>query len=84
MQTRIPATSAPPRDTASETTTLDGIIRDHVPTYALWHGWRWAARHFGVFRHILWRFLKRGHLGRSLHGAVIKNVGDDPGTIAAG
>ena len=31
----------------------------------------------------MWRFSERGHLGRSLLGAVIKTVRDDPGAIAA-
>ena len=83
MQTKTPATPGPPKDTALETTTLDGAIRDHVRTYALWHGWRRAARHFGVSRHRMWHFLERGHLGRSLPGAVIRTVRDYPGAIAA-
>ena len=82
MQTRPPATPDPTQDTASETTTLDGAIRDHVLTYALRHGWPRAARHFGASRHILWRFLERGHLGRERPRAVIKAVSDDPCAVA--
>ncbi|MDE2780750.1 MAG: helix-turn-helix domain-containing protein [Chloroflexota bacterium] len=83
MQTKTPATPGPPKDTALETTTLDGAIRDHVRTYALWHGRPQAARRFGVSRHTLWRFLERGHLGRSLPRSVVRTVGDASGAVAA-
>ena len=83
MQTRIPETPEPPRNTGVENPTLNGAIRDYVRTYALWHGRPQAAGHFGVSRHTLWRFLEREHLGRSLPRTVIKTVGDDPDAIAA-
>ncbi|MDE2844075.1 MAG: hypothetical protein OXN21_11925 [Chloroflexota bacterium] len=43
---------------------LEDAIRAHVPTYDLWQGWPWAARHFSVSHHNLWRFLERRHLAR--------------------
>ena len=51
--------------------------------YALWHGRPQAAQRFGVSRHTLWRFLERGHLGRSLPRAVTGAVGDNPQAIDA-
>ena len=38
---------------------------------------------FGVSRHTLWRFLERGHLGKSLPRAVVKAVGDNTDVIEA-
>ena len=35
------------------------------------------AENFGVSRHTLWRFLERGHVGRSLPRAVLNAVGVD-------
>ena len=54
-----------------------------MQTYALWHGRLQAARHFGVSRHILWRCLERGRLGKFLPRAVMKAIGDNPDAIAA-
>ncbi len=62
---------------------LDDAIRDYVRTYVLWHGRTKAAETFGVSRYTLWRFLERGHLGKSLPRAVIQAVGDDPDVIDA-
>ncbi len=83
MQTENPATPEPTRNTAPETPDLNDAIRSYVRTYALWHGRPQAARRFGVSRHTLWRFLERGHLGRSLPRAVTGAVGDDPHAIEA-
>ena len=83
MQTKTPATPATTRNTAAENPALNEAIRRYVRAYALWHGRPQAARHFGVSRHTLWRFLERGHLGRSLPGAVTGAVGDDPQAVDA-
>ena len=83
MQTKHPATPAPAKNTSAEDQGLNDAIRSYVRTYALWHGRPKAARRFGVSRHTLWRFLERGHLGRSLPRAVTGAVGDDPQAIEA-
>ena len=54
---------------------LGRAIRAYVRTYAVWHGRDRAARDFGVSRHTLWRFLKRGHTGRAIPRAVMDSVG---------
>ena len=61
---------------------LHGAIGDSCGL-PLWHGRPQAARRFGVSSHTLWRFIERGHLGRSLPGAVGNTVSDDPVVIAA-
>ena len=79
-----PSTSTPiPMEDEPTVDDLDDAIRDYVRTYALFHGRPQAARHFGVSRHTLWRFLERGRLGKSLPRAVIKAVGNDPDAIDA-
>ena len=68
--TRSPGKISPPdRD-------LEDAIREYVRTYVLWRGRRRAAEAFGVSRHTLWRFLRRGHAGRALPRAVLDTVGD--------
>ena len=83
MTTKQPATPAPANDTTAANGALDDAIRRYVRAYALWHGRPQAAQHFGVSRHTLWRFLERGHLGRSLPRAVTGAVGDDPEDVDA-
>ena len=77
MQTKRPETPAP-QDKTSDNGDLNDAIRNYVRAYALWHGRPQAAQRFGVSRHTLWRFLERGHLGRSLPRAVTGAVGEDP------
>ena len=83
METKNPATPETTRNTVSENPALDDAIRSYVRAYALWHGRPQAAQRFGVSRHTLWRFLERGHLGRSLPRAVTGAVGDDLQAIDA-
>ena len=83
MQTKVLAMPAPTRKTGAENPDLNDAIRRYVRAYSLWHGRPQAARRFGVSRHTLWRFLERGHLGRSLPRAVTGAVGDDPQAIEA-
>ena len=45
---------------------LERAVRHYVRAYASLHGRRKAAEHLGVSRHTLWRFLERGHVGRSV------------------
>ena len=59
---------------------LTMAIRDYVQAHVWRHGRKRAAEAFGVSRHTLWRFLRRGHIGRSLPRAVLKAVG---GTVEA-
>ena len=67
--TRTPGKGAPlDRD-------LEDAIHEYVRTYALWRGRRRAAEHLGVSRHTLWRFLRRGHMGRALPRAVLDAAG---------
>ena len=51
-------------------------IRDYIDAHVYRHGRKRAVEDFGVSRHTLWRFLRRGQLGRSLPRAVIDAVGD--------
>ena len=51
--------------------------------YASLHGRRKAAEDLGVSRHILWRFLERGHLGHAVPSAVLNSVGGSVGAIKA-
>ncbi len=55
---------------------LDGAVRDFVRTYAVLHGTPKAAKALGVSRHTLWRFLDRGHTGRTIRRAVLERVGE--------
>ena len=71
---------AEPRTRALNGTTQAGphlkrAVRDYVHAYASLYGRRKAAEHLGVSRHTLWRFLERGHAGRSVPSAVLSSVG---------
>ncbi len=77
MQTKQPESPAQ-QDNMPDNGALNDAIRRYVRTYALWHGRHQAAQRFVVSRHTLWRFLERGHLGRSLPRAVTGAVGEDP------
>ncbi len=70
--------------TTEDTTAIDDCltmaVRDYVYAYVWRHGRKRAAEAFGVSRHTLWRFLRRGHTGRSLPTAVLNAVG---GTVEA-
>ena len=50
-------------------------IRDYVRAYVWRHGRRKTAEVLGVFRHTLWRFLERGHMGQAVPSAVLSSVG---------
>ena len=54
---------------------LERAVRDYVRSYASLHGRRKTAEDLGVSRHTLWRFLERGHTGRSVPQAVLSSVG---------
>ena len=54
---------------------LRRAVRGYVRAYASLHGRRKAAEDLGVSRHTLWRFLERGHTGRSVPSAVLSSVG---------
>ena len=76
-RTRAPGKSAlPDRD-------IEDAVREYVRTYVLWRGRRRAAEDFGVSRHTLWRFLRRGHMGRTLPRAVMDMAGDSVETLEA-
>ena len=83
MSTKQPTIPSLAETTVKANPELNDAIRDYVRTYALWHGRPQAARHFGVSRQTLWRFLDRGHLGRSLPGAVVKTAGNSPESVNA-
>ena len=70
-----PGTRRPGRS-ASLDPDLEGAVRAYLRTYVLWRGIRQATATFGVSRHTLWRFLRRGHTGRALPSAVLDTVGD--------
>ena len=69
-ETRTPGKSAPLDPD------LEDAIREYLRTYVLWRGIGRATETFGVSRHTLWRFLRRGHAGRALPRAVLDFVGD--------
>ena len=77
QRTRAPGKSAPPDQD------LEDAIREYVRTYVLWRGRRRAAETFGVSRHTLWRFLRRGHAGRALPRAVLDIAGDSVEALEA-
>ena len=72
-----------PNKSASLDRDLEDAVREYVRTYVLWRGRRRAAEAFGVSRHTLWRFLRRGHAGRALPHAVLDTVGDSVEALEA-
>ena len=79
---------AEPRTPALNGTTqarpdLRRAVRSYVRAYASLHGRRKAAEDLGVSRHTLWRFLDRGHTGRSVPSAVLNKVGGSVRAIEA-
>ena len=54
---------------------LTVAIRDYIDAYVYRHSRKRTAEEFGVSRHTLWRFLRRGKLGRSLPRVVFNAVG---------
>ena len=62
---------------------LEDAIREYLRTYVVWRGIRQAMATFGVSRHTLWRFLRRGHTGRVLPRAVLDSVGDSVEVLEA-
>ena len=58
-------------------------IRAYVRAYVRRHGRQRAAEALGVSRHTLWRFLERGHVGRSLPRAVLNAVGETAEALEA-
>ena len=62
---------------------LKRAIRDYVRAHVRLHGRRKTAEHLGVSRHTLWRFLERGHTGRSVPSAVLSSVGGSVRAIEA-
>ena len=62
---------------------LDDAIREYLRTYVVWRGIQQATATFGVSRHTLWRFLRRGHTGRALPRAVMGIVGDSVEALEA-
>ena len=51
-------------------------IHDYIDAYVYRHSRKRTAEDFGVSRHTLWRFLRRGQLGHSLPRVVLKSVGE--------
>ena len=62
---------------------LEDVIREYLRTYVVWRGIRHATATFGVSRHTLWRFLRRGHAGRALPRAVMDIVGNSVEALEA-
>ncbi len=62
---------------------LERAVREYVRAYDRQHGRRKTAEHLGVSRHTLWRFLERGHTGRSVPQAVLSKVGNNVKAIQA-
>ena len=72
-----------PGKSASLDPDLEDTIREYLRTYVVWRGIRQATATFGVSRHTLWRFLRRGHTGRALPRAVMGIVGDSVEVLEA-
>ena len=72
-----------PGKSASLDPDLDEAIREYLRTYVVWRGIRQVTATFGVSRHTLWRFLRRGHAGRALPRAVLGMVGDSVEVLEA-
>ena len=62
---------------------LERAVREYVRAHERLHGRRKTAEDLGVSRHTLWRFLERGHTGRSLPSAVLNSVGGSVRAIEA-
>ena len=62
---------------------LRRAVRGYVRAYASLHGRRKTAEDLGVSRHTLWRFLERGHTGRTVPSAVLGSVGGSVQAIEA-
>ena len=62
---------------------LRRAVRGYVRAYASPHGRRRATEDLGVSRHTLWRFLERGHTGRSVLSAVLNAVGGNVAAVEA-
>ena len=62
---------------------LEDTIREYLRTYVMWRGIQQATATFGVSRHTLWRYLRRGHTGRALPRAVLDSVGDSVEVLEA-
>lgn len=82
MNSTEPGTRTPCKS-ASLAPDLEDAIHSYVRTYVLWRGIGQAAATFGVSRHTLWRFLRRGHTGRALPRAVLDTVGDSVEALEA-
>ena len=72
-----------PSKSASLDPELEDAVREYLRTYVLWRGIGQATDTFGVSRHTLWRFLRRGHAGRALPRAVMGTVGDSVEALEA-
>ncbi len=62
---------------------LEDAIREYLRAYVMWRGIQQATATFGVSRHTLWRYLRRGHTGRALPRAVMGIVGDSVEVLEA-
>ena len=62
---------------------LSDAVRDYVRAYMWRHGRTKTAEDLGVSRHTLWRFLERGHVGRTVPSAVLNAVGGNMAAIEA-
>ena len=83
MQTKQPATPAPTKRTAKDNQALHDAIRDYVRAHQRRHGQKQTAETLGVSRHTLWRYLERGHTGRTVPAAVLNSVGKSVREIEA-
>ena len=57
------------------------LMRGYVYAYVRRHGRAKATADLGVSRQTLWRFLERGHIGRSLPRAVLNTVDGNPDAL---
>ena len=87
MTTKQPATPVTPVTTNSAAKenqqALQDAIRDYVRAHQRRHGQKKTAERLGVSRHTLWRYLERGHTGRTVPAAVLDSVGKSVRDIEA-
>ena len=83
MQTKQPATPAMTKNINSDQANLTDAIRRYVEAHQRQHEQKRTAETLGVSRHTLWRYLERGHAGRSIPAAVLDTVGQSVQDIEA-
>jgi len=78
-----PATPATAKKISPDQANINDAIRDYVRVRQRRHGQKRTAESLEVSRHTLWRYLEKGHVGRSIPAAVLDSVGGSVKDIEA-